>query len=196
LYLRRCGHCKKLSTTYSKVGEAVANDPLLKNRILIAKVNADEHSKLGERFGVRGYPTLKFFARGKPVTQDDAIDYNEARSEEAMLKFLRAQVNADRGFGRIDSLNEAVESFLAASDKAAAISEIRSAAAAVESGTEEADNVSLYIKVAEKVAEKGDKYLSVERARIEKMLSGKSIAAAKAVELSKKIAVLDHYLGQ
>jgi protein disulfide-isomerase A6 len=36
------------------------------------QVNADEHRSLGERFGVTGFPTIKYFARGKPVTQDGA----------------------------------------------------------------------------------------------------------------------------
>lgn len=30
-------------------------------------MNADEHRSLGERFGVQGFPTIKFFTRGKPV---------------------------------------------------------------------------------------------------------------------------------
>jgi protein disulfide-isomerase A6 len=36
------------------------------------QVNADEHRSLGERFGVSGFPTIKYFARGKAVTQDNA----------------------------------------------------------------------------------------------------------------------------
>ena len=32
------------------------------------QVNADDHRDIGERFGVRGFPTIKFFGRGKPVT--------------------------------------------------------------------------------------------------------------------------------
>jgi thiol-disulfide isomerase/thioredoxin len=32
------------------------------------QVNADDHREIGERFGVRGFPTIKFFGRGKPVT--------------------------------------------------------------------------------------------------------------------------------
>jgi protein disulfide-isomerase A6 len=37
-----------------------------------AQVNADEHRSLGERFGVGGFPTIKFFPRGKEVTKDSA----------------------------------------------------------------------------------------------------------------------------
>lgn len=34
----------------------------------LLQVNADDHRELGERFGVRGFPTIKYFGRGKPVT--------------------------------------------------------------------------------------------------------------------------------
>jgi hypothetical protein len=33
---------------YSKLGQAIAADPKLKNRVLIAKVDADAHRELGE----------------------------------------------------------------------------------------------------------------------------------------------------
>ena len=31
---------------------------------MIAKVDADSEKALGNRFGIRGFPTLKFFPRG------------------------------------------------------------------------------------------------------------------------------------
>ncbi len=47
------------------------NHVLLPCRVVIAKVNADEHRSLGERFGVQGFPTLKWFSRGKAVDSPD-----------------------------------------------------------------------------------------------------------------------------
>jgi protein disulfide-isomerase A6 len=46
------------------------NDPKLKNRVVIAKVDADAHRSVGEKFEVRGFPTIKFFPRGKAPTKD------------------------------------------------------------------------------------------------------------------------------
>jgi protein disulfide-isomerase A6 len=39
----------------------------------VAQVNADaENNKpLGTKFGVRGFPTIKYFARGKPVDKPE-----------------------------------------------------------------------------------------------------------------------------
>jgi protein disulfide-isomerase A6 len=47
------------------------NDPKLKNRVVIAKVDADSHRSLGEKFEVRGFPTIKFFPRGKAPSKDN-----------------------------------------------------------------------------------------------------------------------------
>ena len=55
---RLSGHCKKLAPEYSQAAQALANnDPAYP----LAKVDATEQKKLAERFGIQGFPTLKFF---------------------------------------------------------------------------------------------------------------------------------------
>ena len=39
--------------------------------ILHIQVNADEHGPIGEKFGVRGFPTIKFFGRGKSTASPE-----------------------------------------------------------------------------------------------------------------------------
>ena len=48
----------------------------------LAKVDATEHKELGARFGVRGYPTIKFFVDGEPS------DYSGPRDAEVLKKNL------------------------------------------------------------------------------------------------------------
>ena len=48
----------------------------------LAKVDATEHKELGARFGVRGYPTIKFFVDGEPS------DYSGPRDAEVLKKIL------------------------------------------------------------------------------------------------------------
>lgn len=57
------------------------------DRCKLAHVDADEHRELGQRYGVSGFPTLKFLPSGgrEPVT------YNGARSEQALLEFMNEQ---------------------------------------------------------------------------------------------------------
>ena len=68
LSLRRlgCGHCKRLAPAYEEVGKAF-NDV---ENVLIAKVDADGDKTLGGRFGVRGFPTLKFFPQGSTEPEE------------------------------------------------------------------------------------------------------------------------------
>ena len=35
------------------------------------QVNADEHGPIGEKYGVRGFPTIKFFGRGKSTASPE-----------------------------------------------------------------------------------------------------------------------------
>lgn len=72
-YVIQCGHCKSLAPEWA----ALATN--LKGEVKVAKVDATENKELAARFGVQGYPTIKFFPVG---SKDDssAVDYNGARS--------------------------------------------------------------------------------------------------------------------
>lgn len=61
-----CGHCKALAPTYEKLGEAFAKS----DDVVIAKVDADGEKSLGSRFGVSGYPTLKYFPKGSTSAEE------------------------------------------------------------------------------------------------------------------------------
>lgn len=51
-------------------GERWALQPLLRCCPL-AQVDADAHRSLGEKFGVRGFPTIKWFPRGKAAAPEE-----------------------------------------------------------------------------------------------------------------------------
>ena len=68
-----------LTPELAALGAKVKADARLASRVAIAKVNADEHRSLGERFAVRGFPTLKLFKRGAPVDAS-AENYNGPRT--------------------------------------------------------------------------------------------------------------------
>jgi len=193
-YAPWCGHCKRLTPEYKKLGELVAADPKLSSRVVIAKVDADAHRSLGERYGVRGFPTIKYMPRGKAATQENAEDYNGARTAEAFLEFLAAKIQADAGFAKVDALDGVASKFADASDKAALLKEATDTVAGLEG--DDKVNGDLYVKYMAKVIEKGVEYLSKEHARLEKMLGSGSVHASKVEEMARKTSVLNILKGE
>ncbi|KAK3359987.1 thioredoxin-like protein [Lasiosphaeria hispida] len=76
-----CGHCKNLAPVYEELATALE---FAKDKVQIAKVDADAEKSLGKRFGVQGFPTLKWFD-GK---SDKPIDYNGGRDLDALSSFI------------------------------------------------------------------------------------------------------------
>ncbi|KAG2448646.1 hypothetical protein HYH02_006533 [Chlamydomonas schloesseri] len=189
-YAPWCGHCKRMVPEYKKLGELVSSDPKLKNRVVVAKVNADAHRSLGDRFDVRGFPTIKFFPAGKAPSKETMQDYNQARTATAFLEFLKEKMAADKGFARVEALDALAKEFVSAADdaKAKVIADTEAAVAELEG--EAKDNGALYVSIMKKAVEKGAEYLTKEKARLEKMLSGGSVNAAKVDEMSRKSSVL------
>ena len=53
--LTRSGHCKSLAPVYEKVAQSVVGE-----NVVVANCDADKFRELGERYGVTGFPTLKW----------------------------------------------------------------------------------------------------------------------------------------
>lgn len=54
-----CGPCKMVAPTLQKLAKEY------EGKLLVAKVNTDEHSEWALKFGVQGIPTMLFIANGK-----------------------------------------------------------------------------------------------------------------------------------
>ena len=76
-----CGHCKSLAPVYE---ELATNFEFAKDKVTIAKVDADAEKDLGRRFGVQGFPTLKWF----DVKSDEPEDYKSGRDLESLTAFI------------------------------------------------------------------------------------------------------------
>ncbi|KAF9579792.1 hypothetical protein BGW38_003806 [Lunasporangiospora selenospora] len=81
-YAPWCGHCKTLEPIYDELSEAFTAK---KDKLVVAKVNADEHRALGEKFGIKGYPTIKWFPNGFDSTPED---YKGRRDLESLRDFV------------------------------------------------------------------------------------------------------------
>jgi protein disulfide-isomerase A6 len=79
-----CGHCKSLEPHWKKAaGE-------LKGKVKLGAVDATQHAELAQKYGVKGYPTIKYFPAGKKGspeeydggrTADDIVSWASSRTE-------------------------------------------------------------------------------------------------------------------
>ena len=76
-----CGPCRMVAPTLDKL----ANE--YDGKLLIAKVNTDEHNEWAGRYGVQGIPTMLFVSNGKVIhKQVGALP--EAVLRDAVSQFL------------------------------------------------------------------------------------------------------------
>jgi len=75
-----CGHCKKLAPDYEIVATAFAKT----DSVVVASVDADAHKDLASKFGVTGYPTLKFFPKGSTEPES----YSGARDPDGLIEYI------------------------------------------------------------------------------------------------------------
>lgn len=187
---RRCGHCKAMVAEFKKLGEMISKDPALNSQVTIAKVDADEHRPLGERFEVQGFPTVKWFPRGRP---EFPIDYQGPRDAAGFISFIKSQLEKDDSYGQIIELTVLAHKFAGSDYKdETIIAEAKKASESVKE--EQKSNAAQYIKYFEKIAAKGKDYIDTEAARLQKLAAG-GVATNKVVEINRKISILMTFKG-
>jgi len=183
-YAPWCGHCKALEPVYEKVGKTFANE----GNCVVAKVDADSEKDLGSRFGIQGFPTIKFFSK----TNKDGEEYNGGRSEQDFIDYLNDKCGTNRvsgggvddKAGRVDEFDALAEKF--ANDVASRDGIHSEMEQAVEGNPGEKKAGEYYLKVMKKIVEKGDDYVETEIARLTKILSGKMTADKRDTMFKRK----------
>ena len=80
-YAPWCGHCQKLQPEWN---QAAAQ---LQGQIKFGKVDATVNTALSQRFGIRGYPTIKIFAPGDNKSDANAEDYQGPREAAGIVQY-------------------------------------------------------------------------------------------------------------
>jgi len=191
-YAPWCGHCKSLAPIYEKVASVFKLD----EGVVIANLDADKHRDLAEKYGVTGFPTLKFFPKGNKAGED----YDGGRDLGDFVKFINEKSGTSRDTkgqltseaGRIASLDALAKEFLgAASDKRKEVLSSMEEEVAKLSGSA-AKHGKVYVTIAKKILEKGNDYTKKETDRLQRMLE-KSISPTKADEFTIKKNVLSTF---
>lgn len=182
-YAPWCGHCKQLAPIYEKVANAFRLDS---EKVVVAKVDADAHRSIGTRFGVSGFPTLKFFPKGSSDKKPE--DYNRGRTMEDFLSFLNEKAGLKRvesgllddAAGRTESLDALAKKFVENVDQREET--IKSAETEEES--------RYYVKVMKNVLAKGQDYVAKEKARLLRLINGNAVNDNMLDSLKTRINVL------
>jgi len=70
-----CGHCKRLGPEYAEAAKAL--DGVVK----LAHMDADKHGAFASKYGVQGFPTIKWFGADKKKP----VDYEGGRSKDDLV---------------------------------------------------------------------------------------------------------------
>jgi len=84
-YAPWCGHCKALAPEYEKAAQAIDADESVSAKL--AKVDATVEKDLATKYGVKGFPTLKYFTGDA----DEPSDYSGGRTEPTIIQWLRTR---------------------------------------------------------------------------------------------------------
>eukprot|EP00967_Tisochrysis_lutea_P025674 scaffold29650_cov40-Tisochrysis_lutea.AAC.1 len=94
-----CGHCKKLKPDWDALAEVHEGS----QKVLIADVDCTAAGKpLCEKYGVRGYPTLKYF---NPPSEDGE-DYKGGRTLAELKKFAETELGPGCSVDMMENCSE------------------------------------------------------------------------------------------
>jgi len=84
-YAPWCGHCKNLAPEYEVVGDVYKPHSA---SVVVGKLDCDEHGDLCSKFGVTGYPTLKWFPEGRA---EEPEAYSGGRTADDIINFINGK---------------------------------------------------------------------------------------------------------
>eukprot|EP00871_Galdieria_phlegrea_P001540 jgi/Galph1/2387/GphlegSOOS_G1066.1 len=89
-------HCQALAPEMERLGESVKNS----SHVIVAQIDADKDQELSKRFGIEGYPTIKWMNKGNT---SDWQEYQGERTAEALISFINNQTKQQMKLVPIES---------------------------------------------------------------------------------------------
>jgi len=194
-YAPWCGHCKKLAPDYEKVAQAFAAEP----NVVVANVDADNYKDVGGRYGVTGFPTIKFFPKNN---KENPESYEGARDVQSFIDFLNGKCGTERdakgrlgdSAGKVAALDDIAQGFVApGADHGALIAKANDIVKGLSAS--DAKNAGVYMKLFGAVQKRGVEFISIELSRLERLLEG-AVSPAKVDEFTVRKNVLSSFTSE
>ncbi|CEM30097.1 unnamed protein product [Vitrella brassicaformis CCMP3155] len=83
-YAPWCGHCKRLMPEFEQAAETMARE---ETPVQLGKVDCSKESKLCGRYGIKGYPAVKFFRDGMPPRS-----YRGRRQADSLVAYCERMI--------------------------------------------------------------------------------------------------------
>lgn len=87
-YAPWCPHCKNLKPIYEDASRAIRKEGL--KNVKLGAIDASQYQAYAQKYGIRGFPTLKYFPAG-PKTSSDAKDFDSERTASGILQWAKSQ---------------------------------------------------------------------------------------------------------
>jgi protein disulfide-isomerase A6 len=167
----------------------------LEKDVVIGNVDATVEKDLASKYGVTGYPTLKFFQK----KSSEPEDYNAGRKLEDFVKFVNDNAEKSRtSEGKLDEfagllkpLIEIAQKFKSSSDKQGLIKEAEKLLKEQKS-EEDKWSCSYYIK-AMKSGLKKESHFENEAKRLSKLLQSNSVRPEMLDSIQKRLNILNSF---
>lgn len=79
-----CGHCKRLKPIWKQVEDANPN--------VVQSVDCDANPEMAKKFGIKGFPTIKFLPNGFQSSPESTEEFQGDRTFEAITAFVNSKV--------------------------------------------------------------------------------------------------------
>ncbi|CDK27330.1 unnamed protein product [Kuraishia capsulata CBS 1993] len=80
-YATWCSHCKRMQPAFEELSDSFAKN----SGIQVAQIDADTYSKIGKRYDIDGFPTMKLFTAKDPK---NPVEYSGGRDFTSMSNFV------------------------------------------------------------------------------------------------------------
>lgn len=192
-----CGHCKAIKPAWNDLARLYADE----DSVVVGSVNCDEERELCDKYEVKGFPTLNYFAPGGAAPET----YDGTRDLEGLAQFLSPKAGLDLAHdggvlpaaGVIQELDEHLETYMKAQNPEERSNVVNVCKERVgELDKSAGQKFGYYLKVFNKIAEKGVDYLETEKKRLDKIMeSADDMEGAQRRSFLRRINVLGAFLG-
>jgi len=189
-----CGHCKSMKPIYEDVARTFKTE----SDCIVANVDADAapNKPLAEKYGVKSFPTIKFFSKGN----NEPEDYEGGRSEADFVSFLNEKCGTQRAVGggltdeagRHAEFDALARKFFVSTGSARNSIYQEAVAFADKAGTASKH----YLRVMEKLVNGAEGYLEKESKRLASILEKRGLSSAKLDEIKIKANILKAFAAE